>query len=76
MFKKIIIFLFFLLVNLEIPLVFGDAGDFTNEELLKMGERIYNVKGANTCLMCHGPQGQGGSVPGATHLNQDNNTTL
>jgi hypothetical protein len=43
---------------------------FTPEELVTIGSRIYNLRGANTCLMCHGLKGQGGSVAEAPHLDK------
>jgi hypothetical protein len=38
------------------------------EQLLKIGEEIYNTDGANTCLKCHGPGGTGGDQAGAADL--------
>jgi hypothetical protein len=38
------------------------------EQLLKIGEEIYNTDGANTCLKCHGPGGHGGDQAGAADL--------
>src|SRR5262245_47481769 len=38
------------------------------EQLLKLGEAIYNTDGANTCLKCHGPGGTGGDQAGAADL--------
>lgn len=40
----------------------------TDEQLLKMGEAIFNTEGANTCLKCHGPGGHGGDQAGAADL--------
>jgi pentatricopeptide repeat protein len=38
------------------------------EQLLKIGEGIYNTDGANTCLKCHGAGGTGGDQAGAADL--------
>jgi hypothetical protein len=38
------------------------------EELMKLGEEIYNTDGANTCLKCHGKGGHGGDQAGAADL--------
>jgi hypothetical protein len=38
------------------------------DQLLKMGESIFNTDGANTCLKCHGPGGHGGDQAGAADL--------
>jgi hypothetical protein len=38
------------------------------EQLLKMGDEIYNTEGANTCHKCHGPGGTGGDQAGAADL--------
>ncbi|HEY7492527.1 MAG TPA: hypothetical protein VIH59_15635 [Candidatus Tectomicrobia bacterium] len=40
----------------------------SKEELLKLGEAIYNTDEANTCLRCHGKGGHGGDQAGAADL--------
>lgn len=40
----------------------------SKEQLLKMGEVIYNTEGENTCLKCHGKGGTGGDQAGAADL--------
>ena len=42
--------------------------DFSEEELFKIGETLFNTEGANTCLKCHGPGGHGGDQVGAADL--------
>jgi hypothetical protein len=42
--------------------------NMSKEQLLKIGESIYNTDGANTCLKCHGPGGTGGDQAGAADL--------
>ena len=66
--KRILLFsiLFFCLpVAAETPWY-----DLTKTEIQKMGERIYHTRGANTCLMCHGAQGKGGSIAEAARLDE------
>ena len=38
------------------------------EQLLKIGEEVYNTDGENTCLQCHGKGGTGGTQAGAADL--------
>lgn len=38
------------------------------EQLMSLGEAIYNTEGANTCLKCHGEGGTGGDQAGAADL--------
>jgi hypothetical protein len=38
------------------------------EQLLKIGEAVYNTEGENTCLKCHGKGGTGGDQAGAADL--------
>lgn len=38
------------------------------EKLMHVGDEIYNTKGANTCLKCHGKGGFGGDQAGAADL--------
>jgi hypothetical protein len=38
------------------------------DQLLKIGESIFNTDGANTCLKCHGAGGHGGDQAGAADL--------
>jgi hypothetical protein len=38
------------------------------EQLLKIGEEVYNTEGENTCLQCHGQGGTGGTQAGAADL--------
>ena len=38
------------------------------EQLLKIGEAVYNTDGENTCLQCHGKGGTGGTQAGAADL--------
>ncbi|MGE3536350.1 MAG: hypothetical protein AB7N91_02810 [Candidatus Tectimicrobiota bacterium] len=40
----------------------------SKEQLLKMGDAIYNTEGENTCLKCHGKGGTGGDQAGAADL--------
>ena len=40
----------------------------SEEKLLSIGETLYNTKGANTCLKCHGKGGHGGDQAGAADL--------
>ena len=40
----------------------------TKEQLLKIGEDVYNTDGENTCLQCHGKGGTGGTQAGAADL--------
>ena len=40
----------------------------TKEQLLKIGEEVYNTDGENTCLQCHGKGGTGGTQAGAADL--------
>lgn len=42
--------------------------NLTEEQLYAIGEKIYNTKGANTCLKCHGKGGHGGDQAGAADL--------
>ena len=38
--------------------------EISEEELLKIGEVLFNTEGANTCLKCHGAGGHGGDQTG------------
>ena len=38
------------------------------EDLLKMGETLFNTEGTNTCVYCHGKGGHGGNQAGAADL--------
>jgi len=38
------------------------------EQMLKIGEDVYNTDGENTCLKCHGKGGTGGDQAGAADL--------
>ena len=38
------------------------------EDLLKMGEALFNTEGTNTCVYCHGKGGHGGNQAGAADL--------
>jgi hypothetical protein len=38
------------------------------QQLLELGDFIYNTEGANTCLKCHGKGGHGGDQAGAADL--------
>jgi mono/diheme cytochrome c family protein len=38
------------------------------DQLLKIGDEIYNTEGENTCLKCHGKGGTGGDQAGAADL--------
>ncbi|HSX78990.1 MAG TPA: hypothetical protein VLQ80_10520 [Candidatus Saccharimonadia bacterium] len=38
------------------------------EQLLKIGEDVYNTDGENTCMQCHGKGGTGGTQAGAADL--------
>jgi len=40
----------------------------SKEQLLKIGDEIYNTEGENTCLKCHGKGGSGGDQAGAADL--------
>ena len=40
----------------------------SKEQLLKIGDEIYNTEGENTCLKCHGKGGTGGDQAGAADL--------
>ncbi len=40
----------------------------SKEQLLKIGEDVYNTDGENTCLKCHGKGGTGGDQAGAADL--------
>ncbi len=42
--------------------------EISEEELLKIGEVLFNTEGANTCLKCHGAGGHGGDQTGAADL--------
>jgi hypothetical protein len=59
---------------LALPVYAGEIEDnvaklkLSKEELLKLGEAIYNVDEANTCLKCHGKGGHGGDQAGAADL--------
>ena len=41
---------------------------FAKEQLLKIGEAVFNTDGENTCLQCHGKGGTGGTQAGAADL--------
>ena len=41
---------------------------FPKEQLLKLGEAVFNTDGENTCLQCHGKGGTGGTQAGAADL--------
>ena len=59
---------------LALPAYAGEIEDnvaklkLSQAELLKLGEVIYNVDEANTCLKCHGKGGHGGDQAGAADL--------
>ena len=38
------------------------------EQLLKLGDAVFNTDGENTCLQCHGKGGTGGTQAGAADL--------
>ena len=40
----------------------------SKEQLLKIGEAVFNTEGENTCLKCHGKGGTGGDQAGAADL--------
>jgi len=40
----------------------------SKEQLLKLGDAIYNTEGENTCLKCHGKGGKDGDQAGAADL--------
>lgn len=40
----------------------------SKEQLMKLGDEIYNTEGENTCLKCHGKGGTGGDQAGAADL--------
>ena len=42
--------------------------NLTNEQLVELGEFVFNTEGANTCLKCHGQGGHGGDQAGAADL--------
>lgn len=42
--------------------------NLSQEQLLKVGESIFNTDGTNTCLKCHGKGGHGGDQAGAADL--------
>ena len=42
--------------------------ELTQEQLLTIGETLFNTEGANTCLKCHGAGGHGGDQVGAADL--------
>ena len=42
--------------------------NLTQEQLVELGELVYNTEGANTCLKCHGQGGHGGDQAGAADL--------
>jgi len=43
---------------------------FSASPSAKMGAGLYNTKGANSCLFCHGITGEGGNVKDAADLSQ------
>jgi hypothetical protein len=57
-----------------LPVYAGEIEDnvaklkLSKEDLLKIGEEIYNIDDANTCLRCHGKGGHGGDQAGAADL--------
>ena len=42
--------------------------ELSEEQLLGIGEMVFNTEGANTCLKCHGAGGHGGDQAGAADL--------
>ena len=42
--------------------------ELSEEQLLGIGEMLFNTEGANTCLKCHGAGGHGGDQAGAADL--------
>jgi hypothetical protein len=42
--------------------------NLSQEQLVEIGDYIYNTDGANTCLKCHGKGGTGGDQAGAADL--------
>ena len=42
--------------------------NLTPEQLVEIGDFVYNTDGANTCLKCHGKGGTGGDQAGAADL--------
>jgi hypothetical protein len=42
--------------------------NLSQQQLLELGDFIYNTEGANTCLKCHGKGGHGGDQAGAADL--------
>jgi hypothetical protein len=42
--------------------------ELSEEQLLGIGETLFNTEGANTCLKCHGAGGHGGDQAGAADL--------
>lgn len=44
--------------------------NLTPAEMLTLGQRIYEIRGANTCVMCHGKDGNHGSYSQAAKLQQ------
>jgi hypothetical protein len=42
--------------------------NLSQEQLVELGEYLYNTEGANTCLKCHGAGGTGGDQAGAADL--------
>lgn len=40
----------------------------SDEQLLKLGEALFNTEGTNTCVYCHGKGGHGGNQAGAADL--------
>jgi hypothetical protein len=42
--------------------------NLTQEQLVELGDFVFNTEGANTCLKCHGKGGHGGDQAGAADL--------
>ena len=40
----------------------------SQDDLYKMGEKLFNTEGTNTCVYCHGKGGHGGNQAGAADL--------
>ncbi len=57
-----------------IPVYAGTIADnvmkfkLTEQQLIELGDFVFNTKGANTCLKCHGKGGHGGDQAGAADL--------
>lgn len=42
--------------------------NISQDDLYKMGEKLFNTEGTNTCVYCHGKGGHGGNQAGAADL--------